>query len=77
MAAQQDRGRADDALFIADMLIAENKVSIYFLNSDLAVLVIILKKKLNELSWLYFSVIIQCSLSVMQGKESEGQSNIC
>ncbi|XP_073725211.1 uncharacterized protein [Misgurnus anguillicaudatus] len=25
MAAQQDRGRADDALFIADMLIAENK----------------------------------------------------
>ncbi len=27
MAAQQDRGRADDALFIADVLLAQNKVS--------------------------------------------------
>ncbi len=37
MAAQQDRGRAEDALFIAGMLLAQNKVSRF-----IAVLVIIL-----------------------------------
>jgi len=36
-------------------------------------------QNLNELLkiWLYFSFIINCSLSVVQGKASEGQSNIC